>query len=168
MKKVHLIKNCVKFIFSTWLFQRLKWMVDPCTSWPRPAHEAPAKALVDQGQALRAELGTCDVGRVLHDSTQSVLHGHETNSSRQFKRAVARFGMAMILIWNKTIDSVVKSCFNVRLIHHLDRPFRWTLQSHTTTWLVYVQHDACMKHMIFKDSSFVHAKNICMLKDPLI
>ncbi|CAL1160091.1 unnamed protein product [Cladocopium goreaui] len=72
----------------------------PRTPAPKKAvkAEAPAKALVDQGQALRAELGTCDVGRVLHDSTQSVLHGHETNSSRQFKRAVARFGMAMILI----------------------------------------------------------------------
>lgn len=61
------------------------------------ANEAPAKALVAQSQALRAELQTCDVGMVLHDSTQKVLHGHVANSSRQFKRAVGRFGFALNL-----------------------------------------------------------------------
>lgn len=61
------------------------------------ASEAPAKALVAQSQAVRAELQTCDVARVLHSSTQTVLHGHVANSSRQFKRAVGRFGFALNL-----------------------------------------------------------------------
>ena len=74
---------------STW------WSLRP-KSMPL-ANEAPAKALVAQSQALRAELQTCDVGMVLHSSTQKVLHGHVANSSRQFKRAVGRFGFALNL-----------------------------------------------------------------------
>ena len=58
-------------------------------------HEAPAKAFAAQGKALREEISN---SAVLHGSTQSVLKGHLKNSSRQYKRAVNRFNLAMTLV----------------------------------------------------------------------
>lgn len=63
--------------------------------------------MADQGQALRAELRTCDVAAGLHPSTQRVLKGHVKNASRQYKRAVARFGMVLILGCYRLAEHVV-------------------------------------------------------------
>lgn len=61
-----------------------------------PHTKAPAKSLAEHGDALQLELQT--EASSLHHSTRSVLKGTLKNASRQYQRALGRFGMAMTLI----------------------------------------------------------------------
>ncbi len=114
----HVIENIADGVFWLQCLSVLQWLQLKCSThgfptcllsqrtpvpltarwsnWPILYHKAPAKSLSSHGQALQAEL-RCDPGVALHPSTSCILKGGTKNSSRQYKRAVKRFGFSLSL-----------------------------------------------------------------------
>ena len=71
--------------------------------------------MYDHVHALGSELrSSVDPSRALHHSTTSVLKGHLKNASRQYKKAVVRFGFAL------TLSKLAKDYFFLIFVDPID------------------------------------------------